>query len=54
MAQADGSGRDVIERETFLAALELTKDVLRGLGLKESGGEALDRDIQTARRAASL
>ena len=28
-------GVTVIERETFLAALELTKDLLRGLGLKE-------------------
>jgi glutathione-regulated potassium-efflux system protein KefB len=29
-------GVTIIERETFLAALELTKDLLRGLGLKES------------------
>jgi len=29
-------GVTVIERETFLAALELTKDLLRGLGLKEA------------------
>jgi glutathione-regulated potassium-efflux system protein KefB len=28
-------GVEIIERETFLAALELTKDLLRGLGLKE-------------------
>ncbi|HXE03067.1 MAG TPA: NAD-binding protein, partial [Methyloceanibacter sp.] len=28
-------GIEIIERETFLAALELTKDLLRGLGLKE-------------------
>ena len=28
-------GVTIIERETFLAALELTKDLLRGLGLKE-------------------
>ena len=27
-------GVEIIERETFLAALELTKDLLRGLGLK--------------------
>ena len=29
-------GVEIIERETFLAALELTKDLLRGLGLKEA------------------
>jgi monovalent cation:proton antiporter-2 (CPA2) family protein len=29
-------GVTIIERETFLAALELTKDLLRGLGLKEA------------------
>ena len=29
-------GVTIIERETFLAALELTKDLLRGLGLRES------------------
>jgi monovalent cation:proton antiporter-2 (CPA2) family protein len=29
-------GVTMIERETFLAALELTKDLLRGLGLKEA------------------
>jgi monovalent cation:proton antiporter-2 (CPA2) family protein len=29
-------GVTIIERETFLAALELTKDLLRGLGLKET------------------
>jgi glutathione-regulated potassium-efflux system protein KefB len=29
-------GVGIIERETFLAALELTKDLLRGLGLKEA------------------
>lgn len=29
-------GVKIIERETFLAALELTKDLLRGLGLKET------------------
>jgi len=29
-------GVTVIERETFLAALELTKDLLRGLGLREA------------------
>ena len=28
-------GVEIIERETFLSALELTKDLLRGLGLKE-------------------
>jgi 5'-deoxynucleotidase YfbR-like HD superfamily hydrolase len=28
-------GIEFIERETFLAALELTKDLLRGLGLNE-------------------
>ncbi len=28
-------GVEIIERETFLAALELTKELLRGLGLKE-------------------
>jgi hypothetical protein len=28
-------GVEIIERETFLAALEVTKDLLRGLGLKE-------------------
>jgi glutathione-regulated potassium-efflux system protein KefB len=28
-------GIEIIERETFLAALELTKDLLRGLGLKD-------------------
>jgi glutathione-regulated potassium-efflux system protein KefB len=29
-------GVEIIERETFLAALELTKDLLRGLGLKQA------------------
>jgi glutathione-regulated potassium-efflux system protein KefB len=29
-------GVSIIERETFLAALELTKDLLRGLGLREA------------------
>ena len=29
-------GVTIIERETFLAALELTKDLLRGLGMKEA------------------
>jgi glutathione-regulated potassium-efflux system protein KefB len=29
-------GVEIIERETFLAALELTKDLLRGLGLREA------------------
>jgi glutathione-regulated potassium-efflux system protein KefB len=29
-------GVGIVERETFLAALELTKDLLRGLGLKEA------------------
>ena len=29
-------GVTIIERETFLSALELTKDLLRGLGLKEA------------------
>ena len=29
-------GVEIIERETFLAALQLTKDLLRGLGLKEA------------------
>ena len=29
-------GVEIIERETFLAALELTKDLLRGLGLQEA------------------
>jgi len=40
-------GVTVIERETFLAALELTKDVLRGLGLKES---EVKRLIETFKR----
>jgi len=30
------AGVTIIERETFLSALELTKDLLRGLGLKEA------------------
>jgi glutathione-regulated potassium-efflux system protein KefB len=29
-------GVEIIERETFLAALQLTKDLLRGLGLREA------------------
>ena len=40
-------GVTVIERETFLAALELAKDVLRGLGLKES---EVKRLIETFKR----
>ncbi len=40
-------GVTIIERETFLAALELTKDVLRGLGLKES---EVKRLIETFKR----
>jgi Kef-type K+ transport system membrane component KefB/voltage-gated potassium channel Kch len=40
-------GVTVIERETFLAALELTKDVLRGLGLKEA---EVKRLIETFKR----
>jgi monovalent cation:proton antiporter-2 (CPA2) family protein len=40
-------GVTIIERETFLAALELTKDVLRGLGLKEP---EVKRLIETFKR----
>ena len=41
-------GVTIIERETFLAALELTKDLLRGLGLPAGRGQARDRDVQAA------
>src|SRR5262245_24464461 len=37
----------IIERETFLAALELTKDLLRGLGLKEA---EVKRLVETFKR----
>ena len=36
-------GVEIIERETFLAALELTKDLLRGLGLKQAEVRRLTR-----------
>ncbi len=47
-------GVEIIERETFLAALELTKDLLRGLGLKEAEVRRLDGHLQAAGREASL
>jgi glutathione-regulated potassium-efflux system protein KefB len=40
-------GLTIIERETFLAALELTKDLLRGLGLKEA---EVKRLVETFKR----
>jgi monovalent cation:proton antiporter-2 (CPA2) family protein len=40
-------GVTIIERETFLAALELTKDLLRGLGLKEA---EVKRLVETFKR----
>jgi monovalent cation:proton antiporter-2 (CPA2) family protein len=39
-------GVTIIERETFLAALELTKDLLRGLGLKETEVRRLTETFQ--------
>jgi monovalent cation:proton antiporter-2 (CPA2) family protein len=40
-------GVTIIERETFLAALELTKDLFRGLGLKEA---EVKRLVETFKR----
>ena len=47
-------GVTIIERETFLSALELTRRLLRGLGLPRRRGEAAARDLQAAGREAAL
>ena len=47
-------GVEIIERETFLSALELTHRLLRGLGLERGRGQAAARDLQAAGREAAV
>ena len=47
-------GVTIIERETFLSALELTRRLLRGLGLERARGEAADSRPSSGRTRSAF